>query len=125
MEAAGRGENVVLTYVDPLNNCTLGNPSRVRSKGCGATSLSAPKKNNKTPKRVHRCGGVCGKKGHNKMSCQVSKVVDASCDTSVGLTATDATYNEDFEDCDYDTIEMVNLLKSTCVFFSSILDFRQ
>jgi hypothetical protein len=50
---------------------TILNPSRVRTKGCGATTTSTPRKKGKGQGTTRRACTVCRVEGHNRMSCPV------------------------------------------------------
>lgn len=66
------GVNVATQQSQPSNEGAIGNPLRVRTKGCGGPSASGNRVSQRSSRRAHKCS-VCGQAGHNKKSCHVER----------------------------------------------------
>lgn len=95
---------------EPVQQSATGlrNPTRVRTKGRGGASSSAPTRGTSqvTIRKAHCCG-VCGGKGHNRQSCPVQQQRNLIAQTQAGPSVQheeDDMFNQ-FEEDPYDLYE--------------------
>jgi hypothetical protein len=61
---------------------TILNPSRVRTKGCGAATMSTPHTKGKGQGRIGRACAICRVEGHNRTSYPVRLQTKNGCECS-------------------------------------------
>ncbi|XP_058775470.1 protein FAR1-RELATED SEQUENCE 5-like [Vicia villosa] len=71
------------TPIETLLEGSLRNPSKVRTKGCGASSSMARGKEKEILRKAHKCG-VFKREGHNRKSCPLMRQSECILQTQYG-----------------------------------------